>query len=627
MIPETIKNSATAGERMFFKTLRDVLPDDFIVYYEPEIRNKYPDFVIIGPDLGILVLEVKDYKRNKLLSANSDNWVLWTDTGEESVISPLKQSRQYMFHIIDCLKKDKDLVQLEGPYKMKLKFPCGYGTVFTRLTQRHFIENDLYDIIAPNLCFTREEIDYEDANFSKELFMEKIYSMFTIPFKLNEKLTYDEMNRIRFHLFPEIRISAEKGERTPYQDQLLLSLHDIKVMDLHQEKLARQLGDRNRLIRGVAGSGKTLILASRAKILAKQHPDWNILILCFNISLAKTIEQLAEQMMNEPEDLFDFLEEKREHNVKVRYFHEFLFKDLRTKEHYIPTLIQKIDDGSAIMPKYDAILIDEGQDFDSNWYMLVSKLLNPATMSLLLVEDRAQDIYRRKRSYVQDTGLDFRGRSKILNINYRNTAEIVHFAWDFYKHFTKLGDHLLQTQLSDEIIIPRSTKRSGQPPAIKSFTSFFEEADFVARQIERLWKIRGIPLEEILILYRVKYASGFNYIGVLQRALQERNIPNYWITENEESKRKFNRHEPSVKICTFDSSKGLDFAAVFMVGLQETPFQKEEELEKEISRVYIGMTRAKQYLCLTYSGKSIFTNYFEMLQQNKVQDGHMKDVQ
>src|SRR5699024_11861087 len=75
----------------------------------------------------------------------------------------------------------------------------------------------------------------------------------------------------------------------PYQDDLLLSLHDMKTMDLHQENLAKQIGDKNRLIRGVAGSGKTLILASRAKLLAKQHPDWKILILCYNISLASYI--------------------------------------------------------------------------------------------------------------------------------------------------------------------------------------------------------------------------------------------------------------------------------------------------------------------------------------------------
>ncbi|WP_310358341.1 hypothetical protein [Neobacillus drentensis] len=53
-------------------------------------------------------------------------------------------------------------------------------------------------------------------------------------------------------------------------------------------------------------------------------------------------------------------------------------------------------------------MIDEGQDFDADWLRLVSLLINTDTQFLLLVEDRAQTIYRRKRSYVQDTGLSLK---------------------------------------------------------------------------------------------------------------------------------------------------------------------------------------------------------------------------
>lgn len=616
MIPETLKGNVTKGERTLHHTLRHCLPDDYIVYYEPKIRGFCPDFVIIGPDIGIIILEVKDYTRSKLLSANPDEWVLHTDVGQTKVKSPLKQARDYMFKLMDILQKDKDLLNLEGKHLNRLKFPCAHGAVFTRLTQKQFIEEDLYSVIPPNLCFTKDEIDMDDENFSEENFMEKLLSMFTVPFQLKQPLSDEEINRIRYHLFPEVRIGAEKGEYTPYQDDILLSLHDIKVMDLHQEKLAKQLGDKNRLIRGVAGSGKTLILASRAKILAKQHPDWKILILCYNISLARNIESMVEQMMNEPDDLFDLLEEGKEHNIIVRNFHQFLYQDLKIKEKDIPYYLDKIEKGEAILPTYDAILIDEGQDFDSNWYMLVSKLLNPETKSLLLVEDRAQNIYQRKRSYVQDTGLDFRGRSKVLNINYRNTAEIVQYAWDFYDHFSKLGNKLVMTEVDEEIIIPRSTKRKGPLPAFRSFENFFKEAEFVARQIEQIHQNRGIAYEEILILYRVKYASNWPYINILIQKLQALNIPYYWITENDTAKRSFSRNVKGVRICTIDSSKGLDFSAVFMIAMHEMPFNKEEEFEKEVSRAYIGMTRAKQILCITASGESQFTKYFKEIHEN-----------
>lgn len=610
MIPDVLRGTVTAGERMVFKTLREHLPDDYLVYFEPEIAGRYPDFVIIGPDIGIVVLEVKDYTRAKLQSVNSDTWTILTDAGEKRITSPLKQARDYMFKIMNRLEKDKDLVQLEGKYKMKLKFPCGYGTVFTRLTQKQFIEDDLYDVVPPNLCFTRDEIDCDSEDFNVELFFEKLLSMFSVPFRLTMPLTDEDINRIRFHLFPEVRISAEKGERTPYNDEILLSLYDIKVMDLHQEKLAKQLGDKNRLIRGVAGSGKTIILASRAKLLAKQHPEWRILVLCYNISLARNIETMITYMMNEPEDLFDFVEKIEPHKIEVRNFHQFLYNDLKMNEQRIQHIVEQIDKGQRIVPKYDAILIDEGQDFDESWYLLISRLLNPETKSLLLVEDRAQDIYRRKRSLLHDIGLDFRGRSKVLNINYRNTAEIVHFAWDFYQSFSKLKNKLIAANINDEIIIPKSTKRTGKPPYIRKYDNFFEEVNFVAAQIERLYKARGVPLEEILILYRVKYASNWPYVEILIRALRARNIPYYWITENESTKRQFKRDEPSVKICTIDSSKGLDFGAVFFIAMHEMPFVKEQEFEKEVSRAYIGMTRSKQYLSITGSGDSAFMAYF-----------------
>src|SRR5699024_12719660 len=102
--------------------------------------------------------------------------------------------------------------------------------------------------------------------------------IFIVTDSMNISISKDEIDHIRFILFPEVRISAEYTKPAHYQDDLLLSLHDMKTMDLHQENLAKQIGDKNRLIRGVAGSGKTLILASRAKLLAKQHPDWKILI-------------------------------------------------------------------------------------------------------------------------------------------------------------------------------------------------------------------------------------------------------------------------------------------------------------------------------------------------------------
>lgn len=80
-----------------------------------------------------------------------------------------------------------------------------------------------------------------------------------------------------------------------------------------------------------------------------------------------------------------------------------------------------------------------------------------------------------------------------------------------------------------------------------------------------------------------------------------------------ESKRRFIRDEQTVKISTIDSAKGLDFRAVFIINIENMLFPLEEVEEREVSLFYIGMTRALEWLFLTYSGESKFTQYLDQV--------------
>ncbi|MFB8372279.1 3'-5' exonuclease [Paenibacillus taichungensis] len=624
-VPEAIPKKATAGERLLFDTLKKHLPKDYIVYYEPEIRGRRPDFVIIGPDLGLLVLEVKDYTKGTLHQVNRDEWTLRNTAGETvTARSPLKQARDYAFLIADQLKKDKNLIKEGTPGY--LKFNYGYGVVFTRLKQQDFLRMDLFSVIDPVFVLTREEMDPEDEDFSEEILIEKLLHMFTVPTRNRYSLTNEDIQAIRYHLFPEVRISAERKEIVPHQDQLLLSLHNIKTMDLHQEKMAKQVGDKHRLIRGVAGSGKTLVLVSRARMLAKANPDWNILVLCYGSTLSQYLRQAIVQKMAEPEDLFDFKDQdvlsSHESNIQVSTFHSWLGQQFRIMDRKLPVLMDKISQGLQELPKYDAILIDEGQDFDADWLKLVSACLNEETQSLLLVEDRAQTIFKRKNSLAQDTGLDFRGRSKILTINYRNTAQIVQFAWDFYKEQSKLQQKVISTGADAiEIIPPQFTNRKGPEPLIYRSKSTQAEMAFVAKSIDYLRREKSFALKDIAILYRVQESNQVNSIEELGKALNENHLPYNWVTQNDLSKKNFNREEESIKVLTIDSAKGLDFRAVFMISIETMPRKagKSNEVdEREVSRFYIGMTRALEWLFLSYSGESQFTRYLDEVQRQRM---------
>ncbi len=60
MIPDRLPSGASAGEKRVFDVLQR-LPDNCIVYYEPVVSNRYPDFVVIIPEVGLLIIEVKGW--------------------------------------------------------------------------------------------------------------------------------------------------------------------------------------------------------------------------------------------------------------------------------------------------------------------------------------------------------------------------------------------------------------------------------------------------------------------------------------------------------------------------------------------------------------------------------------
>ncbi|GGG18374.1 DNA helicase [Lysinibacillus alkalisoli] len=600
-IPETIPAKAMPGERLLFTTLKKYLNDDYIVYYEPQIKGSRPDFVIIGPMLGIVVLEVKDYLEQTIMYLNANDCQLLTKEGKQiTQKNPLLQAREYAFTIINMLKRDSDLTQREGAYKGGLLFPVGYGCVFTRMHQKYFVEQGFYNIIEPQFCLMRDEIDAKHDNFEQDILIEKLNNMFNMGFRLREPLTTEQINRIRFHLFPEVRISADMA--TPYNENTLLNLRNIKTMDLHQENLAKQLGDKHRLIRGVAGSGKTLILASRAKLLSKAHPEWRILVLCYNIALKQFLEQMIERMMNEPDEYGKEVN-KKAHNITVKTFNSLLYWDFKTQD--VAAILNEIRAGKRDVPQYDAILIDEGQDFEDSWYQLITYLLNPNTASLLLVEDGAQNIYERPRSYIEATGLDFRGRSKVLTINYRNSAPIVSYAWDFYSHF--LLQQPNETTAKD-ILVPQKTLRQGREPVIVQSKNDKEEMQQVIAMIRNLHDNYKVPYAEIAVLHYT-HRSATSFCAALKRT----KIPHYDVTESSTAKRNYQRSADEVTVSTIHSSKGLDFQAVIIRGVEYLSIYKIED--SKASLLYIAMTRARDYLYLSHCKESAYTNYFKKLNE------------
>ncbi|WP_111656056.1 3'-5' exonuclease [Isoalcanivorax indicus] len=611
VIPQlnTLRNM-TSGERRLGQRLELLLEDDYTIWYDIPVgrRRRYPDFIILHPARGLLFLEVKDWKLDALKRITPQDAEIHTSQGLKIVSNPLEQVRQCAHVAVNQLQRDEQLRQQGGRFHGRLCFPYGYGVVFPNITRKQWdeaiSEQDQELVLPPHRLICRDEMI---ATVDPEVFQSRLWGMFEYAF--GDKLSLPQIDRIRWNLFPEVRINA------PQQDLFAINTEDdtpiasysipdiVRVMDLQQEQLARSMGDGHRVVHGVAGSGKTLILGYRCLHLA-QAVNKPILVLCFNITLAAKLRSfIAEKGVGD--------------KVQVHHFHEWCGLQLQTYnvnlrpgngeeywERQVSTVIQAVDKGHIPRAQYSAVMIDEGHDFEQEWLKLIVQMIDPDTNSLLLLYDDAQSIYKKRSNLkfpLSSAGIQARGRTTILKLNYRNTREILSFAYDFAKDF-------LQAQDADEdhipLIAPEVAGSSGPAPQFRKFDNFNDEAHYIARCI-RKWHLQGHSLDDIAVIY-----GHHRQAEILQRALMNNDIPCAWLRSTADKKR-YNTNADRVTLLTRQSSKGLEFDTVVLAGLGGLK-DDEENLEWEVRLLYVGMTRARQQLLLTGSGENWFVGRLDM---------------
>jgi hypothetical protein len=320
MVPAEIPSKASQGEKTLFGILRDNLPDDFIIWYEPIIEGSHPDFVILGPTLGLLILEVKGWHPNQIVGeANNDTFrICYKRSGHpdriETQASPLRQAHRYFSAAINKLKAYPLLQQPNGEHQGNCAFPIGTGAVMSNMTEAQAHERGIYPLLKkPRVAYRDELLDW--GNFSDREFIKRLKSMFE-PWFSFPALTEDQISTIKGAIYPEVKIREEPATKKslPPGFHLLPNSKVIKVMDDTQEALARRLTSGHHIFSGVAGSGKTLILLARAKIIANQQSDHRILILCYNITLAAYLRSLLHGDAQNPQ---------YKQKIEVRHFHDW----------------------------------------------------------------------------------------------------------------------------------------------------------------------------------------------------------------------------------------------------------------------------------------------------------------
>ncbi len=403
-----------------------------------------------------------------------------------------------------------------------------------------------------------------------------------------------EQSQTRAVIKPEIVISG----RTPamFREPDPAGEEIIRTLDREQERTARHLGPGYRVIRGVAGSGKTLVLTHRARYIAQHFPDWRILLMCFNRPLAsalraqvadchnvyvRSIDQLAHRVLDQADLVVGG------HKAKP---------DFEQRRRDATELLHSLTDPQRHERGYDLVLVDEAQDLGADGLDLAWASLKPGRDHFVIALDGAQRIYRGKRRW-NPPGMTAQGRTKVFDVNYRNTDKILEEALLALGDVGQLGDPEELGDSLDVFVKPGQAARRGDlPPVRLACGSMRAEAAAIAKKVALL-RDGGAAPEHVAVL------SGW-------RELREELLSCIPDAVEVKGPRRDTIADANgvVPVATLQMLKGLEYRHVIIGGANHIWVEDDEPAERDRQRrrlLYVAMTRASETLTVTYSGEGI----------------------
>jgi len=624
MIPDSIPVGAPRGEKVLFNAFRDCLPDNFIVWHEPSPTTSKPDFVVLSDTHGLLVVEAKGWSKAMIKEADSHQvLVQWPATAgqperQQMHAHPLKQAESYKHALMDKLKAESILLNNErGPNLGKLGFPIGRAAIMTGLSRAEIEQEDL---LGPSLSavFLSESVLFsDDIDQWEDLSDRQVVSQFWDLFDSRAKfkfppLTEDQIQTIRAVLNPSTTV--RRVPATPQSWNLPTPVPPdatvIKTLDLQQERAAKQLGSGHRILSGVAGSGKTLILTARAKWMLEESPNQRVLITCFNVTLAAYIRSVVHNGINSGPKLC-------EPGVEARHFHGWARAVCGSLPQYDERDEDEVDDevASRVLAelerrpdlRYDAILVDEAHIMHPTWFKaLKAALKDPEEGSLLIVNDASQKLRKRRRFSWSSVGVNARGRTRTYKKNYRNTKQVLGFAWSV---LSTLVASEPEAEEAFPIVIPDQSERDGPKPRL-ILAEAVSSVDRLALDACENELASGQAAKDIALIYRFggrKFATRLQ--GLLSRSENRLGSnPVYWVNRSHDSKTHYGVNQPGVRLITTQSALGLEFKSVYLLWLEDfdraLDTANPEQQLRDLRELYVAMTRAQDQLTLICSSTS-----------------------
>lgn len=412
----------TSGERTVYDLFCQALvPEGWDLYVQPHLNGLRPDFVLLHPQNGIAVFEVKDFNFQSIRyscqkDAQGNSLVTGTYAAGtftwRGLRNPFQKVRLYRDHIAEL-------------YCPRLDTVSGLKRITAGLIFPNASRLEIQEAFGPR--------PYEFFGLSGE--WDRLY-----PVVGGDLLRPDSIASVfPFHQSPIEGLSPEMlddlrnwlNEPTLYSEQRMPLEDEIARNRQQSEIVHSDNPPEYRRLRGAAGSGKSLVVAARAAELAIRNKD--VLIVNYNITLRNYLRDHASRYRRDtPRRPITFL-----------HFHDWCKTVCALTGHLgeydeiwkscdpinigfnLDRVVELTDhilhsDDVCLASTYDAILVDEGQDFSPQWWNILRTILKEGG-EMLLVADRAQDIYQQGRAWTEEamTSCGFHGRWNEFKITYR----------------------------------------------------------------------------------------------------------------------------------------------------------------------------------------------------------------
>jgi len=245
---------------------------------------------------------------------------------------------------------------------------------------------------------------------------------------------------------------------------------------------------------------------------------------------------------------------------------------------------------------YRHVIVDEAQDLHPAQWRLLRAAVPSGPDDLFIVGDPHQRIYDHHVS-LNSLGINVRGRSRRLTMNYRTTQEIL--AWAV----PRLGKNPV-TGIDDEVdsLVGYRSPMHGGPPVIRDAATRDEELRGLVEQL-RSWMRDGIESHAIGVAARSGYA-----VNEVKERLKAAGVPAVSLSAS--GKR------DAIRVGTMHGMKGLEFQAVAVTGVADgavpapaavtseavDPVAHALDLQRERCVLFVACTRARDHLYVSYSG-------------------------